>query len=85
MPPLIEGAVSIRGSVCGPAIDHMPTSTSFFGNAVGTGKPVCSILSSVSMRVESVPTTLATTRGLPGTVTKMSVGLPMKLNELVMM
>src|SRR5215217_5067165 len=67
------------------AIDHMPTSTSFLGKAGGTGRPVWSILSMVSMRVGSDPTTLATVRGRPGTVTKMSVGLPTKLNVLVMM
>src|SRR5262249_16151226 len=86
IPPLIDGGWDTSGlSVRPRATDHMPTSTSFFGNGVGTGSPVWSILSIVSMRVGSDPTTFATVRGWPGTVTKMSVGLPTKLNALVMM
>src|SRR5688500_4152261 len=85
IPPLMDGIWARSGLRVRPmAIDHMPTSTSFFGKAGGTGRPVWSILSMVSMRVGSDPTTLATVRGRPGTVTKMSVGLPTKLNVLVM-
>ena len=56
------------------------------GTRSGTGRSFASTFSSVSIRVWSVATTLATSRcGRPGTVTKMSVGLLAKLNELVMM
>src|SRR4051794_36633295 len=86
IPPLIDGGCDGSGSSVRPtAIDHMPTSTSFLGKAGGTGSPVWSILSMVSMRVGSDPTTLATVRGRPGAVTKMSVGLPTKLKVLVRM
>ena len=86
MPTLTEGACSrFVSSVRPKARVHWPTLTSFLGSGDGTGRSFASILSSVSIRVESVETTLATNRvARPGTVTKMSVGLLAKLNELVM-
>src|SRR5215208_5315183 len=86
IPPLMDGGWDRSGFRVRPrAIDHMPTSTSFLGKAGGTGRLDWSILSMVSIRVGSDPITLATVRGRPGAVTKMSVGLPTKLKVLVMM
>ena len=88
MPMLIDGGWSVSGSGVRPSASaHWPTSTSFFGNAAGTGRSfgTSDLDSSVSIRVWSVATTFATSRfGRPGTVTKMSVGLLAKLKELVM-
>ena len=85
MPTLVEGKPFGSGAKVRPtATAHCPMTTSFFGTAVGTGRSFASILSNVTKRVASVATTLATVRGRPGMVTKMSVGLLAKLKELVM-
>jgi hypothetical protein len=85
MPALTEGVPSGLVMVRPRASDHWPTRMSFFGAATGTGRLLASILSSVSIRVWSLATTLATKRsGCPGTVTKMAAGLLAKLKALVM-
>ena len=87
MPTLTDNAGTSFKSVSSArprASDHWPTRISLLGTATGTVRPLRSTLSSVSIRVWSVATTLATSRGLPGTLTKMSVGLLAKLKELEM-
>lgn len=84
MPRLNEGGCSTLGLRVRPmASDHWPTSISFFGITAGTGSPFRSTFTNEIMRDWSFATTFATMRPLPGIVTKMSVGLLMKLKELV--
>ena len=46
MPTLIDGGWSVSGSSVRPSASaHWPTSTSFFGNAAGTGRSFASIFS----------------------------------------
>ena len=85
IPAAKDGGWSVFGSTVRPSASaHCPTRASFFGYAAGTGRSFASTFRSVSIRLWSWATTLATSRvGRPGTVTKMSVGLLAKLNELV--
>src|SRR5437660_7603067 len=86
MPVLTEGDVSSPAQARPRASDHWPTLISFLGVGAGTGKPIASIFSRVSIRVVSVATILATWRSLcPGTETKIADGLLAKLNALEMM
>ena len=75
MPTLIDGGWSTSGSSVRPrAIAHWPISHVLLRERRrAPAGPFASIFSSVSIRVWSVATTLATSRsGWPGTVTKMS-------------